>query len=187
VPLGRKARGADFGGGFGIDYGTETPAEPAAFVRAVLPLLREYDLGELAIAIEPGRSLVGPYGVLVAKVVQTKVSGERRWVMIDAGMNDLLRPALYGAKHRIEPLAWEPSAPESRVVGPVCESSDDFGLHPLGTIAPTHVAIRDVGAYGFVMASEYNGRPLPSEVFVSDAQVASISSPSPWLTRRLKA
>jgi len=123
-------------------------------------------------------------------VVQAKISGQRRWLMIDAGMNDLLRPALYAAKHRIEPLEREPAAPEYRVVGPVCESSDDFGFHPIGPSVPRLVAIRDAGAYGFVMASEYNGRALPAEVFVSQGQVVSVS-PSlgrgAWIERRLKA
>ena len=140
--------------------------------------------------IEPGRSLVGPFGVLVARIVQTKQSAERRWVMIDAGMNDLIRPALYGAKHRVELLDAAPSDPEWRVVGPVCESSDDFGAHPLGPAPSGLVVIRDAGAYGFVLASEYNGRPLPAEVFVKDGSVVHMSS-SPgrerWIARRLEA
>jgi len=105
-------------------------------------------------------------------------------------MNDLLRPALYGAKHRIEPLDHEPSAPEWRVVGPVCESSDDFGAHPIGVEAPALVVIRDAGAYSFTMASEYNGRALPSEVFVKHGVIAS-THPGPgtdaWVKRRLQA
>jgi len=179
-----------FGGGFGIDYGDKPVREPGDFVREALALLGAEGLASLELVVEPGRSLVGPFGVLVATVVQSKRSGERRWVMIDAGMNDLIRPALYGAKHRIEPLERAPAAPESRVVGPVCESSDDFGAHPLGTEQPTRVVIRDAGAYGFVMASEYNGRPLPAEVFVASGAVKSVSA-SPgrdaWVRRRLEA
>jgi diaminopimelate decarboxylase len=110
--------------------------------------------------------------------------------MIDAGMNDLIRPALYAAKHRVEPLERAPAAGEWRVVGPVCESSDDFGAHALGAEPPVAVAIRDAGAYGFVLASEYNGRPLPAEVFVSGGKVTHVS-PSPgraeWIRRRLEA
>jgi diaminopimelate decarboxylase len=179
-----------FGGGFGIDYGGKPAAEPSAFVRSALGLLAEQGLSALELVIEPGRSLVGPFGVLVATVVQSKRSGTRRWLMIDAGMNDLIRPALYGAKHRIEPLERAPSDPGWRVVGPVCESSDDFGEHPLGAEPPAHVAVRDAGAYGFVMASEYNGRPLPSEVFVSGGSVVRVSeSPgrAAWVRRRLDA
>ncbi|HEX6274935.1 MAG TPA: diaminopimelate decarboxylase [Polyangiaceae bacterium] len=179
-----------FGGGFGIDYGGKPAAEPSAFVRSALGLLAEQGLGSFELVIEPGRSLVGPFGVLAATVVQAKQSGGRRWVMIDAGMNDLIRPALYGAKHRIEPLERAPSDTSWRVVGPVCESSDDFGEHPLGPEPPAHVAVRDAGAYGFVMASEYNGRPLPAEVFVSGGEVTRVSA-SPgraaWVRRRLDA
>jgi diaminopimelate decarboxylase len=152
--------------------------------------LRDAGLSELKIVVEPGRSLVAEFGVLLARIVQTKRSGERRWLMIDAGMNDLIRPALYAAKHRIELLDRAPLEPSWRVGGPVCESSDDFGTHPLGADPSGIVAIRDAGAYGFVMASEYNGRPLPAEVFVSGGQVTNVS-PSPgkarWLESRLKA
>lgn len=190
-----RARGkplafVDLGGGFGIDYGGAPVEPPPAFVRAALGLLAEHGLGDLALVIEPGRSLVAPFGVLVASVVQSKTSGTRRWCMIDAGMNDLVRPALYGARHRIEPVERSPSAPEWQVVGPVCESADDFGLHPLGPEPPEAVAVRDAGAYGFTMASEYNGRPLPAEVFVAGGKVAHVSrSPGveAWVERRLGA
>jgi diaminopimelate decarboxylase len=110
--------------------------------------------------------------------------------MIDAGMNDLIRPALYAAKHRIESLDAAPQAPEWRVVGPVCESSDDFGSHALGPAPEGLVAIRDAGAYGYVMASEYNGRALPSEVFLKGGKIVSVSRTpgrAAWLERRLRA
>jgi diaminopimelate decarboxylase len=187
---GKRLEYVDFGGGFGIDYGARPSEPPAAFVRAALALVDELGLADHELVIEPGRSLVAPYGVLVATVLQSKVSGSRRWVMIDAGMNDLIRPALYAAKHRIESLESPPAAPSWRVVGPVCESSDDFGEHPLGDTPPSVVAIRDAGAYGFTMASEYNGRPLPAEIFVSGGAVTK-ASPSPgraaWVKRRLEA
>lgn len=180
---------ADFGGGFGIDYGSGVAPEPGTFVRAALGLLAEHGLSALKLVIEPGRSLVGSFGVVVASVIQVKESAKRRWLMIDAGMNDLLRPALYSARHRIEPLDRAPGSEEWRVVGPVCESTDDFGEHPIGS-APTAVVIRDAGAYGFVMASEYNGRPLPAELFVSGGKVVHVSPPanrSEWVKRRLGA
>jgi diaminopimelate decarboxylase len=195
VALARRASGhalkfLDFGGGYGIDYGGKPADPPPRFVTAALGLLDELGLSDLELVIEPGRSLVAPYGVIVARVLQSKRSGDRRWIMIDAGMNDLLRPALYGARHRVEPLDRAPGGPESRVVGPICESSDDFGFHALGEEAPRVVAIRDAGAYGFTMASEYNGRPLPAEVFVVEGRVQKVS-PSPgrsaWVTRRLEA
>jgi diaminopimelate decarboxylase len=180
----------NFGGGFGIDYGGGQSVQPADFARSAVKLLKSEGLDDLMLVAEPGRSMVGAHGVLVAKVVQSKVSAEHQWIMIDAGMNDLLRPALYGAKHRIEPLDREPSSPEWRVVGPVCESSDDFGKHPIGPRVPEAVVIRDAGAYSFTMASEYNGRALAAEVFVKQGAVSNVSA-SPgaaaWVKRRLQA
>jgi diaminopimelate decarboxylase len=187
---GRPLSFVDFGGGFGIDYGGAPAPRPAEFARAGLALLKSEGLEELTLVVEPGRALVGPHGVIVASVVQGKRSGSRRWAMIDAGMNDLIRPALYGARHRIEPLDRPPSAPSSRVVGPVCESSDDFGEHELGDPLPVQVVIRDAGAYGFVMASEYNGRSMPAEVFVAAGRVKSVSpgrGPDAWVKSRLGA
>lgn len=189
-PQAPQLKYVDFGGGFGVDYGGAPSAPPSAFARTCVNELRAAGLSDLTIVVEPGRSLVAPFGVLVARVVQTKQSGERRWAMISAGMNDLIRPALYAAKHRIELLDAAPVGPEWRVVGPVCESSDDFGSHPLGLDPSGLVVIRDAGAYGYVMASEYNGRPLPSEIFLRGGKIASVSS-SPgraaWLERRLSA
>lgn len=187
---GKRLSYVDFGGGFGIDYGTGAVAEPASFAAAALELLRELRLDDHRLVVEPGRSIVGPFGVLVASVIQTKTSENHRWVMLDAGMNDLIRPALYGARHRVEPIDAPPGPPGHRVVGPVCESSDDFGHHELGDTPLTGVVIRDAGAYGFTLASEYNGRPLPAEVFLEDGRIEHVS-PAPgraaWLRRRLDA
>jgi diaminopimelate decarboxylase len=189
----------DTGGGFGIDYGQGCAARPADFVRATRALQREHGLDDLALTCEPGRSIVGAHGVLVAKVIQRKVAGERRWTMIDAGMNDLMRPALYQAFHRVAPIALPPDGEGAaaaplrpwRVVGPVCESSDDFGIHdlPEGDLSPG-VALLDAGAYGYSMASRYNGRPLPAEVFVSGGRVVSFRARRPlgeWVDDRLGA
>ena len=148
----------------------------------------------MRIVVEPGRALVAPYGVLVASVIMTKRSrgggANRQWLMINAGMNDLLRPALYAAKHRIEPLNSIASATAQnyRVVGPVCESSDDFGDHPFDEPTPKTVIIRDAGAYGFTMASEYNGRPLPTETFLAKGQILTTHksrSVADWVESRL--
>ncbi len=183
----------DVGGGFGVDYAGSALASPrpADFVRAARLEQEAQGLQDLALYTEPGRSLVAAHGVLVANVVQHKLAlgGERRWLMIDAGMNDLIRPALYQARHRIVPLE-EVAGPRLpwRVVGPVCESSDDFGEHDLPREPPRAVAILDAGAYGFSMASRYNGRPLPAEVFVKDGKVVRVSprgSPEQWLRERL--
>jgi diaminopimelate decarboxylase len=186
----------DVGGGFGVDYTgerTDIP-RPADFVKAVRQVQREAGLDELAIVVEPGRSLVAAHGVLLARVIQHKVGGGRRWLMIDAGMNDLIRPALYQARHRIVALAVpEPQAPVLpwRVVGPVCESSDDFGEHVLPANLPADplraVALLDAGAYGFTMASRYNGRQLPVEAFVAGGRVVAATardSIEAWVAER---
>jgi diaminopimelate decarboxylase len=169
----------DTGGGIGFDY--EGPsgakaasrAQPADFVRAALAELRARRLDDLSLYVEPGRALVAGYGILLARVVQPKVTGDSRWLMIDAGMNDLIRPALYQARHRIVPVGGSSAAGGLvwRVAGPVCESSDDFGEHLLPSEPPEAVAILDTGAYGYTMASRYNGRQLPVEVFLSGGRV----------------
>jgi diaminopimelate decarboxylase len=189
---GKALEFVDFGGGFGIDYGNGTGPlpRPAEFLAAGRELLAAEGLDTLSLFAEPGRSMVAPHGVLVATVVQEKRSRTANWAFIDAAMNDLIRPALYGAHHRIEPLDRPPSSPLWRVAGSVCESADDFGEHPLGNPLPGRVVIRDAGAYGFVMASEYNGRPLPAEIFASGGAVRSVSqSPgrAAWVARRLGA
>lgn len=193
---GRFALGfVDAGGGFGIDYGEGCPASPADFVRAARALQKEMRVDDLALYCEPGRSLVGSHGVLLARVIQRKESlrGDvaRRWTMIDAGMNDLMRPALYQARHRIVATV-DPGGErvDSRVVGPVCESSDDFGVHPLPAAAFAAVAILDAGAYGYSMASRYNGRPLPAEVFLRGGAIAHVHGRKPiedWVDDRLRA
>jgi diaminopimelate decarboxylase len=170
----------DTGGGFGFDYGdpsapqAATRPRPADFVRAALSEQRSRRLDDLALYVEPGRALVAAHGVLLARVVQPKVTALARWLMIDAGMNDLLRPALYQARHRIIPIDGRVAGAHDvawRVVGPVCESSDDFGEHQLPSEPPRAVAILDVGAYGYTMASRYNGRQLPAEVFLRGGRV----------------
>ncbi len=185
-----KLRFVDTGGGFGIDYGEGCATRPADFVRAVREEQRRMGLSELELFIEPGRSLVAAHGVLVARVIQAKVAKERRWLMIDAGMNDLLRPALYQARHRVVPFTEAPAAKtvEWRVVGPVCESSDDFGLHMLPEVPPPFVALLDAGAYGFTMASQYNGRALPAELFLRAGRIAHTSPATKadaWVTSRV--
>jgi diaminopimelate decarboxylase len=180
----------DTGGGFAIDYGDGCPARPADFIARTRELQKEQGLSDLALYCEPGRSLVGAHGVLVARVIQRKEAPARWWTMIDAGMNDLMRPALYQARHRIVPLQLRdaPTLPY-RVVGPVCESSDDFGVHELSAGIEA-VAILDAGAYGYSMASRYNGRPLPSEVFLQGGTIAHVNPRRPlteWVEDRLLA
>ena len=181
----------DAGGGFGIDYGGRPCEAPADFVRAALAekALRP-ELAGVALHVEPGRCLVGAHGVLVAKVIGEKSDGEgRRWLLIDAGMNDLMRPALYQAEHRIEDVGVvAPGRARYRVVGPICESSDDFGERELADPPAAHVVLRDVGAYGYSMASRYNGRAIAAEVFVAGGKVIAVAEREPdeaWVASRL--
>jgi len=188
----------DTGGGFGIDYGGGCAARPADFVQKARAIAKELGVDHLRHLVEPGRSLVGAHGVLLAKVLQRKSDRagapregerERRWLMIDAGMNDLMRPALYQSNHRVVPLEHAPGPSAGvRVVGPVCESSDDFGLHDLPVAPFAHVALLDAGAYGYSMASRYNGRALAAEIFVRGGAVVAAKERAPvhaWADERL--
>ena len=157
----------DVGGGLGVSYdGGEVPSA-AEYVAALVDAVRPTSL---PIVLEPGRSIAAPAGALVARVIDVKPrTAGSDFLIIDAGMTELMRPALYGAFHRIEPV----SAPASgerhyEIVGPVCESSDVVGRDRLlpELKAGDIVAIRDAGAYGSAMASNYNRRPLPAEVLV---------------------
>jgi diaminopimelate decarboxylase len=180
---GHRIQYVDAGGGLGIDY-RHSPVEaghsPAfsAYARAILEPLRALDIHLL---LEPGRALVGPAGLLLARVLYNKSSGRRRFLVLDAAMNDLMRPALYGAYHEIVPVsrvdagdspATRNSKLETRnydVVGPICETGDIFArnrrLPPLQ--AGDLVALLDAGAYGMSLASNYNSRGRPAEVLVS--------------------
>jgi diaminopimelate decarboxylase len=159
-------RTIDIGGGLGIDYTTDAPPPVAAFAAAVLPLIEGLPL---TLLLEPGRSLVARSGVLVTRVLVVKENHGKRFVVVDAGMNDLLRPALYDAYHRIEPVkaAGETVGPVD-VVGPVCESADFLARgRSLPAVAVGDLlAIRDTGAYGFSMSSTYNMRPRAAEALV---------------------
>jgi diaminopimelate decarboxylase len=179
----------DTGGGFGVDYSGAASAPPSEFVRGALSAMKDARTDDLALHVEPGRALVARHGVLVARVIQRKVSpsSKKRWLMIDAGMNDLIRPALYQAKHRIVAVGARGGEAPYRVVGPICESADDFGEHALPEADFGHVAILDAGAYGFTMASRYNGRAIASEVFLRGGKIASISPRAPldaWAEER---
>lgn len=180
----------DVGGGFGVDYGTDGVTPPADFIRAARKAQSELGFGDVPLFIEPGRSVVAAHGVVVASVIQSKVTNARRWLMIDAGMNDLIRPALYQARHRIVDVSTPVSKTDIqwRVVGPVCESSDDFGSHELPEKQPDRVAILDAGAYGFTMASQYNGRSLAAEIFLRSRAIAHVrpaSTTAAWVKARL--
>ena len=159
-------RTIDVGGGIGIDYHSDAPPPVDAFAEAVLPLLEGLSL---TLLLEPGRSLVARAGVLLTRVVVVKENQGKRFVVVDAGMTELMRPALYDAYHRIETVT-DSGAESSRadVVGPVCETADflargrELPLVQAGDL----LAVRDVGAYGFSMASTYNMRPRAAEALV---------------------
>ena len=157
----------DLGGGLGVSYdGTAVPSA-AEYVGALVGEVRRTSL---PIVLEPGRSVAAPAGALVARVIDVKPrTASSDFIIIDAGMTELIRPALYGAFHRIEPVCGPPTGHHHyEIVGPVCESSDVVGRDRMlpALAAGDLVAIRDAGAYGSVMASNYNRRPLPAEVLV---------------------
>jgi diaminopimelate decarboxylase len=156
----------DIGGGIGITYHKEKPPTPQQFADAVVPLLKP--LG-LRILLEPGRFLVGNAGALLTQVQYIKKTPHKRFVIVDAGMNDLIRPALYGSYHRIVPVKKTKRRPiVADIVGPVCESGDFFAQNRTIQHADpmSCLAILSAGAYGFVMASNYNSRGRPAEVLV---------------------
>jgi diaminopimelate decarboxylase len=162
-------RHLDVGGGLGIPYLDEEPPHPDAYGRAIKRALARFS-GE--VILEPGRVLVGNAGVLVTRVLYRKRNGRRAFVVVDAGMNDLVRPALYGAYHVIEPVG--PPRREQMVVdvvGPVCESSDFLAQRRRLPVVETgeYLCVRSAGAYGFVMSSNYNARPRAAEVLVDGA------------------
>ena len=177
---GHNIRRLDLGGGLGIPYTRSNEAPPlptdyGAMVKRVLGHLN------CEIEIEPGRLIAGNAGILVSQVIYVKEGEDRKFLILDAAMNDLIRPAMYDAHHDIEPVI-EPQAGADRatydVVGPVCESGDTFakGREMAQMNAGDLVAFRSAGAYGAVMSSEYNTRPLIPEVMVNGSEFAVIRS-----------
>jgi diaminopimelate decarboxylase len=197
--LRRRGMGIEWlnlGGGLGIVYKAERPQTAQGFAKAILPLVKRL---KVKLILEPGRFIVGNAGILVTQVLYEKGVGgldakpKKRFLVVDAGMNDLIRPALYGAYHEVIPVVN--SSPQSTparlsslpgravhspqiydVVGPVCESADVLArnrrLPPLET--GRFLAVMGAGAYGFTMASNYNGRPRPAEVLVRGSRWAVI-------------
>ncbi len=176
-------RSIDLGGGLGIAYDQKSDWNPRASVLAYAAAVREALAGlpepGLELLLEPGRFLVAQAGALLTRVLSTKQNGSKRFVITDAGMNDLIRPSLYGAYHAIEPVAAPEKHSQSEpvdVVGPVCESGDFFArdraLPPVK--AGDLLAILDAGAYGMSLASNYNTRGRPAEVLVEGKRVRLI-------------
>ncbi|MBI5204687.1 MAG: diaminopimelate decarboxylase [Nitrospirae bacterium] len=156
----------DMGGGLGIPYKDEEPPVPKDLAKNILPLLNGR---KMTLIMEPGRSIVGNAGILVTKTLYLKQGHEKEFIIVDAGMNDLMRPSLYGAYHGIIPLKrYRRANTFADVVGPICESGDFFAKERemTGVRQGEYLAVMSAGAYGFSMSSNYNSRPRPAEVMV---------------------
>jgi len=157
----------DIGGGLGITYDKETPPPPSEYAQAIL---REIGDEEITLILEPGRVIVGNAGILVAKVLYTKSSSEKNFIIVDAGMNDLIRPSLYDAYQEVIPVKISSAKKYlADIVGPICESGDFLARDRL-LPEPQNgdlLSVMSAGAYGFVMSSNYNSRPRPAEVLVA--------------------
>jgi diaminopimelate decarboxylase len=158
----------DFGGGLGITYTDETPPAADALIAAMLARLDVRGHSQREILVEPGRSLVGNAGILVTEVLVLKRGSEKNFCIVDAAMNDLIRPAMYDAWMGITPCALNDAAPELwDVVGPICESGDWLGrARSLAIREGDLLAITSAGAYAMTMASNYNSRPRAAEVMI---------------------
>ena len=174
IPL----RYVNIGGGLGITYSDETPPEPKDLAEAISPLVRDL---KCVLIMEPGRVIVGNAGVMLTKVLYAKDGEAKRFLIVDAAMNDLIRPSLYDAYHDIRPVYEKVTQGEKKtvdVVGPVCESGDflakDRVMPAMG--AGELMAVMSAGAYGFVMSSNYNSRPRVPEVLVHEGQYHVIRS-----------
>ena len=159
----------NIGGGLGIRYKDEETPTPKELVDAIRPILRRLQNKPVKILCEMGRYISGAAGVLLTGVVYRKTSGEKDFIVADAGMNDLLRPSLYDAHHEIRAVKQNGSVARADLVGPVCESGDYLARDRELPDAQEGdlLAVMDAGAYGFSMASNYNSRPRPAEVMVS--------------------
>lgn len=183
----------DVGGGLGVAYKTDESApSPADYIAVLQDVLGDFD-GEFV--FEPGRCISGDAGVLVASVVRVKQTGDKRFAVLDAGMSDLVRPAMYDAYHNIAAVKGGEASERYDVVGPICESADIFGKDRMlpelneGDL----IAIETAGAYGAAMASNYNGRPLIAEVLTDNdryavirrrqtvAEMTALCRPAPWI------
>ena len=173
---GQKVERLDLGGGLGIPYIKEEPPAPAAYAAMVAETVGDLDV---ELTVEPGRLLVGNAGILVTRAIRTKQTETKRFVIVDAAMNDFLRPTLYDAVHRVTPerlpAAGAPLSP-AEIVGPVCETGDVLASGAaLADIADGDIlVIESAGAYGAVMGSTYNTRPLTAEIMVNGSEYCVI-------------
>ena len=170
---GINIRYLNVGGGLGITYSDEKPPLPQDLSNAILPLVQEL---KLTLVMEPGRVIVGNAGILVTKALYLKEGETKSFVIVDAAMNDLIRPSLYGAYHEIRPLneeAGHRAKHQVDIVGPVCESGDFLAKDRLlAAVKPGELmAVMSAGAYGFVMSSNYNSRPRVPEALIKDGEI----------------
>jgi diaminopimelate decarboxylase len=169
-----ELRYLDIGGGLAVSYDSEHPIDVDAFGKVVEKMVKPTGL---EVIVEPGRFLVGNAGAMLTRVLYRKRSGGKEFMIVDAGMNDLIRPSHYNAYHRIEAVRASPSRTTADIVGPVCESGDFLGLHrDVDDAKPGElIAVLSAGAYGFVMSSNYNSRPRLAEVLVSDGRFGVVT------------
>ncbi|CAG9298476.1 diaminopimelate decarboxylase [Celerinatantimonas diazotrophica] len=179
----------DVGGGLGVTYHDEVPPAPSEYAKVLHERLGSRNI---TLLFEPGRAIMANAGVLLTKVEYLKLGQDKNFALVDAAMNDLIRPALYGAWQNIVPVQQNQQAPEREydVVGPVCETGDFLGKsRKLAIQAHDILAVRSAGAYGFVMSSNYNSRPRAAEILVDGEQAYVVrereTRPSLWLGEHL--
>jgi len=171
---GRRVEYLDLGGGYGIRYADEQPLDFDALGRGLVERLQPTPY---RVILEPGRALVGNAGVLLTRVLYVKRNRQKNFIVVDAGMNDLMRPTLYGSYHEIIPARYhQEEGLQADVVGPLCETGDFLAQdREMPDVEPGEsLAILDAGAYGFVLSSNYNTRPRPAEVLVQGSQAELI-------------
>lgn len=163
----------DVGGGLGINYDNEAPPLPDAYAAAIRQALAGLDVTVIA---EPGRAIVGNAGIMVTRVLYEKEGPGKKFLVVDAGMNDLLRPSIYGAHHSVWPVKKTEGEITADVVGPICESGDFLAKdRKMAAARPGDLlAVMSAGAYGMAMASNYNSRPRAAEVMVSESRFAVV-------------
>jgi diaminopimelate decarboxylase len=163
--IGVEIKFFDVGGGIGVVYDDEVTIAPADYARAILSQIKGLDVTILS---EPGRYMMANSGIFLTKVLYEKINGEKRFVVVDGAMNDLIRPSLYNAYHKIEAVQKEGEKSKADIVGPVCESGDFLGKDvELPTMEHNDIlVVHSAGAYGFTMSSNYNTRGRAAEVAV---------------------
>jgi diaminopimelate decarboxylase len=178
--LGIEIQYLDIGGGLGITYDQEAPPHPTEYAEAIL---QELEGLPCTLIFEPGRVIVGNAGILITQVLYTKMTPSKNFVIVDAAMNDLIRPSLYGSYHHIQPLRRGNHADQVvDVVGPICESGDFLAKDRTLPVvqAGDYLAVMSAGAYAFAMSSNYNSRPRAAEVMVRESSFSVIRERESW-------